>query len=133
MNLSAASAIPCTSRLAIGISEGLPKLVALTLMQPVLQSPQLRLLCDEGEFDDLFADVALHKFDAVLADRAAPQNHNLKLYSHTVGVSKLAWYAPASLFAAVKKVFHNRWQAPRCYCRQARSRYGRGWISGSSA
>lgn len=92
-------------RLAIGISEGLPKLVALTLMQPLLQSPQLRLLCDEGEFNDLLGDVALHKFDAVLADRAAPQNHNLKLYSHAVGVSKLAWYAPGSLFATVKKGF----------------------------
>lgn len=77
-------------RLAIGISEGLPKLVTVTLMQPLLQSPQLRLLCDEGAFDDLLGDVALHKFDAVLADRAAPQNPNLKLYSHAVGVSKLA-------------------------------------------
>jgi LysR family transcriptional activator of nhaA len=84
-------------RLAIGISDGLPKLVVRRLMQPVLEEPNLRLFCYENEFDDLLGDLALHRIDAVLADRVAPPNPNLKLYSHPVGTSTLAWYAPPSL------------------------------------
>ena len=92
-------------RLAVGIPDGLPKLVVLRLMRPVMHEPNLRLLCHEAEFDELLGDLALHKFDTVLADRPAPPNPNLKLYSHPVGVSTIAWYAPASLFAAAKKGF----------------------------
>ena len=86
-----------TVRLAVGISDGLPKLVVRRLMQPVMRAPNLRLLCHEGRFDDLLGDLALHRLDVVLADRAAPLNPNLKLYSHALGSSRLAWYAPAPL------------------------------------
>lgn len=94
-------------RLAVGISDGLPKLVVRRLMQPILREPHLRLQCHEDEFDDLLGDLALHRFDAVLADRAAPANPNVKLYSHLVGSSSIAWYAPASLYVAARKGFPN--------------------------
>ena len=35
--------------------------------------------------------------DAVLSDRAAPPNPNLRLYSHALGEAPLAWYAPVAL------------------------------------
>jgi LysR family transcriptional activator of nhaA len=84
-------------RLAVGISDGLPKLVVHHLLQPVLQAPGLRLLCHEGEFDELLGDLALHRLDAVLSDRAAPPNPNLRLYSHRLGEATLAWFAPVAL------------------------------------
>ncbi len=80
-------------RLAVGISDGLPKLVAQRLLAPVLDTPQLRLLCHEDEFDDLLGDLALHRLDVVLADRPAPANPNLRVYSHSLGSSPVAWYA----------------------------------------
>lgn len=86
-------------RLAVGISDGLPKLVAQRLLAPVLDTPQLRLLCHEDEFDDLLGDLALHRLDVVLADRPAPANPNLRVYSHSLGSSPVAWYA------------HERWAA----------------------
>jgi LysR family transcriptional activator of nhaA len=82
-----------TVRLAVGISDGLPKLVAQRLLAPVLDTPQLRLLCHEDEFDDLLGDLALHRLDVVLADRPAPANPNLRVYSHSLGSSPIAWYA----------------------------------------
>lgn len=84
-------------RLAVGISDGLPKLVVRQLLQPVLHTPRLRLLCHEDETDRLLADLALHRLDVVLADRAAMPNRNLKVYSHPVGSSPLHWYAPPAL------------------------------------
>ena len=92
-------------RLAVGISDGLPKLVVRRLMQPVMLEPNLRLLCHEDEFEDLLGDLALHRLDVVLADRAPPPNPNLKLYSHPMGSSALAWYASPSLYAAARKGF----------------------------
>ena len=92
-------------RLAVGISEGLSKLAVRRLMQPVMDTPNLRLICHEDEFDDLLGDLALHRLDVVLADRAAPSNPNLKVYSHSLGSSTLSWYAPPALAAAARKRF----------------------------
>ena len=78
-------------RLAVGISDGLPKLAVHRLLQPVIPEPHLRLICHEGEFDDLLGDLALHRLDIVLSDRTAPVNPNIKLYSHRMGSSSMAW------------------------------------------
>lgn len=86
-------------RLAVGMSDGLPKLVAHHLLQPALEDPRVRLLCHEDEFERLLAELALHKLDAVLSDRAAPANPNLRLYSHALGHAPLAWFAPAETAA----------------------------------
>ncbi|CAN7604809.1 LysR family transcriptional regulator [Acidovorax sp. LjRoot74] len=94
-----------TVRLVVGISDELPKLAVRSLMQPVMQEPNLRLLCLVDEFEDLLGDLALHRLDVVLADRAAPPNPNLKVYSHLLDTSPLAWYAPASLYAAARRGF----------------------------
>jgi LysR family transcriptional regulator, transcriptional activator of nhaA len=92
-------------RLAVGISDGLPKLVVHRLLKPVIAEPNLRLLCHEGEFDALLGDLALHRLDIVLSDRTAPSNPNIKLYSHALGSSALAWYATPALAKTAKKNF----------------------------
>ncbi|HEY8356934.1 MAG TPA: LysR family transcriptional regulator, partial [Ramlibacter sp.] len=92
-------------RLAVGISDGLPKLVVHQLLQPALVDPRVRLLCHEDEFDRLLADLALHRLDAVLSDRAAPPNPSLRLYSHALGDAPMAWFAPAELARRSKLPF----------------------------
>jgi LysR family transcriptional regulator, transcriptional activator of nhaA len=92
-------------RLTVGISDSLPKLVVRRLLQPVIHEPDLRLRCHEDAFEDLLGELALHRLDIVLTDRVAPTNPNLKLYSHALGVSSLAWYAPENWFAAANDGF----------------------------
>ncbi len=92
-------------RLNVGISDSLDKLVVRHLLQPASQTPDLRLMCHEGEFDDLLGELALHRLDVVLADRPAPANPNLKVYSHPLGRTSLAWYAPAVLLGGVEPEF----------------------------
>ena len=75
-----------TLRLRAGISDGIPKLLAYQLLSSVTQMPnEVRLICDEDEFEDLLADLALHKLDVVLTDRAAPVGGNLKVFSTKLG------------------------------------------------
>lgn len=83
-----------TLRLNLGISDGIAKVSVHRLLTPVLDEPHLRLLCHEGEFQPLLGELALHKLDAVLADRPAPANPALKTTSQLLGSSPIAWYAP---------------------------------------
>jgi LysR family transcriptional activator of nhaA len=70
-----------------------------------MHEKNLRLLCHVDEFDDLLGELALHRLDVVLADRPAAANPNLRLYSHALGASALAWYAPREHLAAARKGF----------------------------
>ena len=85
------------ARLAVGLSDGISKLAAHALLQPVLATPSLRLLCHEGEFEQLLAELALHHLDLVLAGQAAPNNPNLRLTSERLVQSPMEWYGPATL------------------------------------
>ncbi len=79
-------------RLSIGLSDGLSKLAAHTLLDPVLQAPGLRLVCHEGEFEHLMAELALHHLDLVLAGQGAAANPNLRVASQWLVSSPMAWY-----------------------------------------
>ncbi|MFO0515656.1 MAG: LysR family transcriptional regulator [Betaproteobacteria bacterium] len=92
-------------RLAVGISDGVSKLATHRLLRPALAHETLHLVCLEDEFDDLLGDLALHRLDLVLADRPAPTGGNLKLYSHALGASGIAWYAPPALQAQARRGF----------------------------
>jgi LysR family transcriptional regulator, transcriptional activator of nhaA len=92
-------------RLAVGICDGLPKLVVHRLLLPVIGEPHLRLLCHEGELNELLGDLALHRLDIVLSDRPAPVNPNIKLYSHAMGASPIGWYGTSAHVQAALQDF----------------------------
>ncbi|WP_440108602.1 LysR family transcriptional regulator [Acidovorax sp. BL-A-41-H1] len=94
-----------TLRLNLGISDGIAKLAVHRLLTPVLDEPHLRLLCHEGEFQPLLGELALHKLDAVLADRPATPNPALRTTSQLLGSSPIAWYAPAQWAEAAAHQF----------------------------
>ncbi|MGC7405076.1 LysR family transcriptional regulator [Pandoraea pneumonica] len=85
------------ARLAVGLSDGISKLAAHALLAPVLGTPSLRLVCHEGEHEQLLAELALHKLDLVLASQPAPYNPTLRLASERLLESPVDWYGPASL------------------------------------
>ncbi len=85
------------ARLAVGLSDGISKLAAHALLDPVLATPQLRLVCHEGEFEQLLAELSLHHLDVVLAGQPAPRNPNLRLTSERIAESPVDWYGPAAL------------------------------------
>jgi LysR family transcriptional activator of nhaA len=92
-------------RLAVGISDGIAKLVANRLLAPVVRDAHVRLLCHEDELDDLLADLALHRLDVVLADQAPAPNANLRLFTHRLGTCKVAWYGYGALSTTARRGF----------------------------
>ncbi|WP_265946058.1 LysR family transcriptional regulator [Dechloromonas sp. A34] len=95
-----------TLRLRAGISDGIPKLLAYRLLSKVTEMPaDVRLICDEGEFETLLADLALHHLDVVLTDRAAPVGGNLKVFSSRLGDFATGLFAAPQLVARYSKEF----------------------------
>ncbi len=84
-------------RLAVGLSDGISKLAAHALLAPLLDTPALRLVCHEGEVDQLLAELAMHQLDLVLAGQPAPHNPNLRLSSDRLLSAPVDWYGPAAL------------------------------------
>jgi LysR family transcriptional activator of nhaA len=85
------------ARLAVGLSDGISKLAAHALLAPVLATPTLRLLCHEGEYEQLLGELAMHHLDLVLAGQPAFGNPNLRLTSERLLESPVDWYGPATL------------------------------------
>lgn len=83
--------------LRVGIADSLPKLLVRQLLRPVCDDGATRLVGLEGEFDDLLAELALHRLDIVLADRPAPTHPSLKLHSRLLGSAQVAWFAAPAL------------------------------------
>lgn len=97
------------ARLAVGLADGISKLAAHAILAPVLDTPALRLVCHEGEHEQLLAELALHKLDLVLASQPAPHNPTLRLTSERLVDSPVDWYGPAAL---VSKAARERF--PQC-------------------
>lgn len=89
-------------RFNVGISDGIAKLAVHSMLAPILSEPKLRLLCHEGEFEQLLAELALHKLDAVLSDRAAPAKTELRITSQRLSSCPIIWCAPSNWAAAAR-------------------------------
>jgi LysR family transcriptional activator of nhaA len=91
------------ARLSVGFSDGISKLAAHALLEPVLATTNLRLVCHEGEFEQLLGELALHHLDLVLAGQAAPRNPNLRLSSERLVDAPVEWYGPARLVGKAER------------------------------
>jgi LysR family transcriptional activator of nhaA len=84
-------------RLSVGLSDGISKLAVHAMLAPILTTPSLRLVCHEGEVQQLLAELAMHHLDLVLAGQPAPNNNNLRLTSERLVQSPVEWYGPVAL------------------------------------
>ncbi|CAG9224398.1 Transcriptional regulator, LysR family [Paraburkholderia sabiae] len=85
------------ARFAVGLTDGISKLAVHAILANILDTPSLRLLCHEGEAEDLLAELAHHHLDLVLSSQPAPHNSNLRLSSERLIASPIDWYGPATL------------------------------------
>ena len=93
------------TKITVGVSDGLPKLITRQLLEPILKHKDVQLIAYEGEFDNLLADLALHRLDILLADRPAPNNKNLNVYSEELTKTSIAWFSPKQFVKQGKKSF----------------------------
>lgn len=94
------------ARLEVGVADVLPKLVVQRLLQPALALPEpVRLVCREGGFDRLLADLSRHALDIVLADSPVPSGSAVKAHHHLLGESGIAWFGTAAQVTPRRRAF----------------------------
>lgn len=78
----------------VGIVDSTPKLVALRVLKPAfeLEDP-IKVVCREGSLDQLLGDLAVHKLDLIISDRAVPSGTHVKAYNHPLGSSTISFFA----------------------------------------
>jgi LysR family transcriptional activator of nhaA len=95
-----------TLRLSAGISDVLPKMVSYRLLEPALSADRhVRLVCTEGAFDTLLAELALHKLDVVLADRPVPAGGQQPFVSTLLARCPVMVFGTAELCARYREGF----------------------------
>lgn len=93
-------------RLAVGVADVVPKLVAERLLQPAFRAlPELQLEVHEGHVTRLLAKLALHELDVVISDSPAPPDVKVKAFNHQLGVSGTTFFARPQLATQLKKNF----------------------------
>jgi LysR family transcriptional activator of nhaA len=65
----------------------------------------VRLLCSEGQFPDLMAQLALHRLDLVIADEPLTSRLSVKAYNHKLGSSPLSFVATPALAKTLRGPF----------------------------
>jgi LysR family transcriptional activator of nhaA len=95
--------------LRVGLEDVVAKSVAYKLLEPALNIDEpLRLICIEGNFNDLMAQLALHRIDLVLADEPLTRKLSVKAFNHKLGSSTVSFFAAPALAARLRQPF------PRC-------------------
>jgi LysR family transcriptional activator of nhaA len=90
----------------IGIADSVPKLLAYRVVEPILQlEAPLKLVCREGRLVSLLGDLAVHRLDMVIADRAMPQEVNVRAFSHRLGASDVTVFGAPALVRSAKASF----------------------------
>lgn len=85
-------------RLAVGVTDALPKMVVARLIEPGLTAPDgVRLVVREDRPERLLADLATHELDLVLADMPLGPGMPVRAYEHPLGETPVAFFAAPSL------------------------------------
>ncbi len=93
-------------RLAVGIDEAVPKLVAREILKPAFESAQpVRLICREGSADRLLPELTNYRMDVILANQPAQSTARLKVFSHLLGECGVSFFAAPELAAGLRKGF----------------------------
>ena len=90
----------------VGIKDVLPKLVAYMFLEPALHFEHpARLVCHEGEMDDLVASLSIHRLDLVLSDTPLNPSMKVRAYSHLLGESTVEIMGTRKLVLPLRRGF----------------------------
>jgi LysR family transcriptional activator of nhaA len=94
------------TRLVVGVADVVSKLIAYRLIAPALAMAEpVRIVCREDLAEKLFASLALHELDLVLADAPVPPSVRVKAYNHLLGECGVTCFGTPSLVKPLRKRF----------------------------
>jgi LysR family transcriptional regulator, transcriptional activator of nhaA len=92
--------------LRVGIEDVVAKSVAYKLLEPALGLAEpVKLICVEGGFNELMAQLALHRIDLIIADEPLTRKLSVKAFNHKLGSSPVSFFAAPELAARLRGPF----------------------------
>jgi LysR family transcriptional regulator, transcriptional activator of nhaA len=90
----------------VGVADSVAKSVAYRLLEPALSvSEPVRLICSEGKFPDLLAQLALHRLDLVVADEPMSGRVSIKAFNHPLGSTPMSFFCTPALKTSLQGKF----------------------------
>jgi len=90
----------------VGVADSVSKSIAYRLLEPALAVAEpVRLICSEGKFPDLLAQLALNRLDLVLADEPMSKRISVKAFNHPLGRTTLSFFCTPALKAQLQGTF----------------------------
>ncbi len=90
----------------VGIADSVPKAIAYRLLEPALGAAgTVRLICHEGKFDDLLAQISVNRLDLVIADEPMGRQHSVKAFNHALGTTAMSFFAAPRLSKTLGRDF----------------------------
>jgi LysR family transcriptional activator of nhaA len=82
----------------VGIADSVAKPVAYHLLEPALGLlDRVHMICHEGKFPELLAQLTLHRLDLVIADEPVSRKVGVKAFNHALGTSAMSFFCAPSL------------------------------------
>lgn len=93
-------------RLEVGVVNVVPKLIVRRLLEPALHLAEpVRIVCHEGNYEELLADLALHNLDIIIADAAVPPGSNVRAFSRLLGQCGVGIFGTEALAKTYRRRF----------------------------
>jgi LysR family transcriptional activator of nhaA len=90
----------------VGVSDHLPKLVVVRLLEPALKLPEpVQLICLEDKPERLLAELSVHGLDLVLNDAPVSPSAHVKAFNHLLGACPIAFFAIPPLAKLLRRGF----------------------------
>ncbi|MEQ1683395.1 MAG: transcriptional activator NhaR [Burkholderiaceae bacterium] len=90
----------------VGVADSVPKAVAYRLLEPSWSVPEpVRLICHEGKFRDLLAQLSVHRLDLVIADEPMSRHVSVKAFNHALGSTSMTFHCTREVKATLKGRF----------------------------
>ena len=77
----------------VGVADSVAKSVVYRLLEPALSITEpVKLICSEGKFPDLLAQLALHRLDLVISDEPMSRRISVQAFNHALGSSTMSFF-----------------------------------------
>jgi LysR family transcriptional activator of nhaA len=90
----------------VGVADSVTKSIAYRLLEPALTIAEpVRLICSEGKFPDLLAQLALNRLDLVIADEPMSRRLSVRAFNHPLGGTAMSFFCTPALKAKLQGEF----------------------------
>ncbi|WP_067866634.1 transcriptional activator NhaR [Neptuniibacter marinus] len=92
----------------VGVVDVVPKSIAYLLLSPAIDDiKNIRMICHEGDANELLAQLALHRLDLVISESPIPTDVSINGFSHSLGRCGSSFMAHPDVAAQLSDDFPN--------------------------